>query len=447
MRFYFTLLLSFLVAGASAQAVLKPSIGLSALPSDNAAICSIPTFQGDFAKSGFRVGDTIPDFTLYTTSGTPVNMATVLQAKKPVLLVAGSYTCPVFRAKVADLNTMASFYGRLLNIYIVYTVEAHPNTDPSPYSGTIWVTSQNTSSNILFPQPTTYGKRKAMIDTMRAHMSITPQILVDGPCNEWWSNFGPAPNNAYLIDTNGRVRAKNGWYDKLPDNMWCSIDTLLGTNSGKCSSLPANANFSFRLLEDSVSTGPAGSVLTVHGMLKNMSATNGATVNIQKIQKSIPAGWSSALCTDVCLNASIDATQVIIPAADSQSFIFYFYTDATPASGNVTVGFSNPNNTNNKLKQGYYAITGNVGVSSTKTESTDLILYPNPASGDVYLKVDAGNAILSIEIADITGRRLRTVGGIKQQELLLDRQDLLPGVYFIRANCQNGIVTKRLELQ
>jgi hypothetical protein len=148
---------------------------------------------------------------------------------------------------------------------------------------------------------------------MNAHLSFTPTILVDGPCNEWWSHFGPAPNNAYLIDVTGKVRAKNGWYNKLPDNMWCSIDSLLGTSSGQCNAVAGNGGFTYTLDHDSTVSGPAGSVLTIHGMLRNMSATASATVNIQKLLKNYPAGWSTSLCTDICLPPSTDQTQLSFP--------------------------------------------------------------------------------------------------------------------------------------
>ena len=439
------MLFFFFTTSTIAQPYLKPSIGIGSLPSDNNPICNIPVFQGNYSTSGYSVGDTIPDFTLYTLSGTAVNMATVLQSKKPVLLVAGSYTCPVYRGKIADLNAMASFYAGLLNIYIVYTVEAHP-TDPSPYSGTVWVTSQNQSSGILFAQPTTYGLRKAVADTMLNKMSITPQVLIDGPCNEWWSNFGPAPNNAYLIDTNGIVKAKQGWYNKLPDNMWCSIDSLLGTNSGNCSQVPANGNFSFRLLQDSITYGPAGAVLEIHCMLKNTSATSGATVNIQKMQKNLPSGWLTALCTDICLGTNVDATQVIIPPADSQSFTFYFYTDSIAGSGDVEVGFANPNNSNNRKRQRFYGNTWSLSAGSLIYKEDYLSVYPNPASGFFNVSSALNNPVQSIEIFDLSGRLVKHVSELGKAEVAISLENMRRGIYYIRVHSAKATTTGKLAV-
>lgn len=74
---------------------------------------------------------------------------------KPVLLVGGNYTCPVYRRKIQDINDMCNFYGGQLQVYVVYGVEAHPVIDVSPYSGKVWTTSANQTEGVLFEQPKT----------------------------------------------------------------------------------------------------------------------------------------------------------------------------------------------------------------------------------------------------------------------------------------------------
>src|SRR5688572_3892150 len=126
----------------SAQTInLKPSIGLSSAPMDADAVCPIPTVKNTFDNTGYQRGKYAADFTLYTAEGTPVNLRSELTKGKPVLLVAGSYTCPVYRRQMEQLNTIYDRYKDSISVYIVYTVEAHPITDPSPYSGEVWVTS------------------------------------------------------------------------------------------------------------------------------------------------------------------------------------------------------------------------------------------------------------------------------------------------------------------
>jgi hypothetical protein len=54
---------------------------------------------------------------------------------------------------------------------------------------------------------------------------ITVSVLVDEIDNPLWCTYGPAPNNAYLIGTDGTIIAKQGWYQ--PEEMRSAIDTYL----------------------------------------------------------------------------------------------------------------------------------------------------------------------------------------------------------------------------
>ena len=140
----------------------------------------------------------------------------------------------MWRGKIAALNTLISTYGSQVNFLVVYVVEAHPNTpDVSPYNCQVWTTSQNQTEGVLYLQPTTYGQKKTIVtDMMNNTCSCMPAInapvIIDGPCNEFWLTFGPAPNNAYLINPlDGTVACKHGWFNQAPLNMATCIDSLL----------------------------------------------------------------------------------------------------------------------------------------------------------------------------------------------------------------------------
>lgn len=448
-KLYATLLFIIsLVAPAAAQGpALKPSIGLFSIPAAGDSICDVQVYNGDYDTTGYSQGDTIPDFTLYNTNGNAVNIASELQNGLPVMLVAGSYTCPVFRNKVADLNAMHTMYNGQLKIFIIYTIEAHPVVDPSPYSGNVWVTSQNQSEGILYRQPATYGDRKEMVDTMLARMSILPGVLLDGPCNNWWNNFGPAPNNAYLIDTNGVIVRKHGWFHRLPDNMYCSIDSLLGSTSGNCDSISYDGNFSFSLVADSVVSGLPGEALTVYTNLINNSPTSMVTVEIRRLQVDIPSSWQSALCHNICLAPTIDSTSITIAPATTQSFLFHFYTDpAAPDSGRVSVGFRNKNNPSNRDKQVFYARTSwAAGVAEQR--KNDLQLYPNPSTGIVYLGLST-SIEAEILVTDISGRMVKVLARRAWSDgdsISLD--ELKPGIYFINVIERGAVSRKRIVIE
>jgi peroxiredoxin len=218
--------------GPAAEAVsdlLGPSIGLSTVPLDADVICPItPYIAGEFETfegNALQAGTLARDFTLYNSSGTAFNLENIVREGKPVLLVSGSYTCPVFRYNVDSINQIVANFGSQLSTYVIYVVEAHPTEDKSPYADSVWVTNENMSEGILYPQPSTYEERKNMVAAFEADMSLNCEILLDGPCNEFWTEYGEAPNRAYLIDTKGKIYAVHGWFSG--EAMTTSISALL----------------------------------------------------------------------------------------------------------------------------------------------------------------------------------------------------------------------------
>jgi hypothetical protein len=109
-------------------------------------------------------------------------------------------------------------------------VEAHPNVDKCPYRDSVWVTDQNRRDSVLYAQPVTYQQRVDLASTMRRNMDIQTPILIDNSNNDYWMHFGPAPNNAYLIDKNGFVVARNTWLDRTMIN---SIESFLAEGEPK----------------------------------------------------------------------------------------------------------------------------------------------------------------------------------------------------------------------
>jgi hypothetical protein len=52
-------------------------------------------------------------------------------------------------------------------------------------------------------------------------------VLLDGPCNEWWETFALAPNPAFLIQPDGIIFKKQGWFDNGLYAVSDAIDSLL----------------------------------------------------------------------------------------------------------------------------------------------------------------------------------------------------------------------------
>lgn len=412
----------------SAQANLKPSIGIGALPADSDSICNIPVYTGNYDSSGYQTGDTVPDFTLYKSNGDSLNLKSELAKGKPVLLVAGAYTCPVFRNKVPVINDIANNMSSQVSTFIIYVVEAHP-TDPSPYSGNVWITSANQSAGILYPQPTTYGERKAIIDSMTNAMSFNADILIDGPCNNWWSNYGPAPNNSYLIDTNGVVFSKHPWFHKAPDDIYCDLDSLLGTSSGKCNTAGNAGSFTFSFDNDTIDSSLPNSTLEVKGTITNQSTTNNVSVHIKKLQKVYPSSWQTALCDQICHAPNVDTTNLLIPPSGTQPFILYFYTDSIPGKGYCKVGFKNNNNSSNKFSYNFWGETTAINTSTAYIAAPGIKAFPNPANKWFRIEGLKPSSVFEFELRDISGRMVMKDYVGSSGMIRLNRESIPGGIY------------------
>jgi hypothetical protein len=122
---------------------------------------------------------------------------------------------------------MHSKYGDDIHFIIIYTIEAHPTGAVCPYTGEEWVissTSTDTEGNPL-TQPVTYQERVSQSTQMTQELGITIPVLIDEMDNPVWCTYGPAPNIAYLIGTDGKIISKQGWYD--PAKMENTIQTYL----------------------------------------------------------------------------------------------------------------------------------------------------------------------------------------------------------------------------
>lgn len=429
----------------SQQLLLKPFIGLSSLPHNDDPICTIPVYTGNFDQSGLKSGDTIPDFTLYTADGVLMNVRTELEKGKPILLVAGSYTCPVYRNQMNGLNQIVQKYRDKVSVYIIYVVEAHPIVDPSPYSGKEWITSQNQQENVLYRQPATYGERKLVLAEMMGRMTIDAPILLDGPCNEWWSVFGPAPNNAYLIDKSGIVASKHGWFNRAPQSMSDDIDRLLGNGTGTGNS--GFGRFTFAVDGSASVSGLAGNILTAFATLTNPTAKP-VRIFAQRQETRKPSGWATAMCIDVCLSQEVDTLTFYVMPGQSQKFIMYFY--SSPAGGDTAVArirFTNLDSTANQVTQSFRGISDEV-VSSVDVipNGHSLSVYPNPATVSGTLRIDSPEPLTDFVLFDALGRTVWTTGIPNNKSVTLpgyvDR-----GLYFFRVSEASRMYSGKLLIR
>ncbi len=429
------------------QVNLLPSIGLSNQPLDTDSVCTIiPRNQGN-SWVPVSVGDTMADFTLWDINGDSITLSSVLNSGKRVLMVAGSYTCPIFRNHMPDLNAVAAQFGNQIECFAVYEVEAHPTGSPMPSSGVI------NPSNPPYNQPATYGERKAIIQDLLNGANGPPSgnyipvpvsvpIYIDGPCNEWWQYYN-APNNAYLIDTNGILFAYHNWFNNSnppnsqPTNIWCDIDSLLGVNSGGCSQVTSlNGTFDFQLKSTSTMTayGNPGNVIDIFGELINTS-NDGVRVNIQRIMNNLPSNtWESSMCITFCLPSSQDTTSAIISANDTIDFSFHFFTDPLMVgtdTGRSRVRFSNANGSQQAIMQPYKGITY-ASTSTVDKTFTKVLVYPNPSDEILFIETDLKENSV-VQIVNLLGNIVKEIA-VNKGENKIQISNLPSAFYFVKIN-------------
>jgi hypothetical protein len=224
-------LLSLPIIG-SAQVQLGPTINNGVLPLSADSIQAFVPFidsTSAFVSGGFQQGDVVDDFVLYDTASNPYQLSQILNSGKPVFLTSGSYSCPAYRYCMDQVvPDLVALFGTQVVFLNVYQLEAHPiNPYVSPYSGTVYTTSQNFTDNVLLPQEHLYGERRNVAARSMVAMGSPCPVLIDGPGNEFWSDYGPSPNNAYLITPQGWVYSKYGWLSQNKLTAIADIQAML----------------------------------------------------------------------------------------------------------------------------------------------------------------------------------------------------------------------------
>ncbi len=114
-----------------------------------------------------------------------------------------------------------------MSFIVVYTIEAHPAGSNSPYANREWTAAYSKDrSGAPVNQPDTFEERMGLARKVVSEEGLELPVLVDEMDNPVWCTYGPAPNIAYLISTEGRIALRQPWYDVA--GMEKAIRKLLG---------------------------------------------------------------------------------------------------------------------------------------------------------------------------------------------------------------------------
>jgi len=168
-------------------------------------------------KAFLKRGDQAPDLTLRSPDGTSRTLSS-LWTPRPLLVISGSTTCPVFRRHIEAIKAIVRDYTGRADVLVIHGPQAHPAQDPSPYRGTPWPLKY---SRVDLAHTWEERAKQGLEVETRAGL----QVLVDDMDTPFGCTYGTVPNGAFLIRTDGVIEAGHDWFD--PTTMRGSLDALL----------------------------------------------------------------------------------------------------------------------------------------------------------------------------------------------------------------------------
>ncbi|HMN97497.1 MAG TPA: hypothetical protein PKC43_14180 [Phycisphaerales bacterium] len=167
-----------------------------------------------FSARAPQPGERFPDLWSVGLDGRPIALDQ-LRNGGSMLVVTASITSPIARRQQADLELIARRWGDCLSVIVLYTIEAHPTRDASPYSGLVWVPAENVRDRFQFRQPTTLMDRMILARQFNDRFVRGATLVVDPMDNVGWRMMGHGPNVALLVDEQGEVVMTQGWFDLI----------------------------------------------------------------------------------------------------------------------------------------------------------------------------------------------------------------------------------------
>ena len=89
-------------------------------------------------------------------------------------------------------------------------------------------------------------------------------------------------------------------------------------------------------------------------------------------------------------------------------------------------------------------IGNNVGVDETADDQFSI--YPNPSNGHVFIELKNTLDVISVDVLDVTGSKIRTLNWDGMARMSLDISDLTSGSYFVSINTTEGRFAQRMTL-
>lgn len=143
-----------------------------------------------FEPGSLGIGQRIGDGELYDPTGACVAVTSLFN-DRPVLLIAGSVTCPMTSGSMADMRELHTLFGNEVDFVLLYVREAHPGD--------------------LIVQPDSLSGKIANAARLSREMEIPGRLVIDGVDGQLHRSLGGLPNSVHLFDAGGTQRFRALW--------------------------------------------------------------------------------------------------------------------------------------------------------------------------------------------------------------------------------------------
>ncbi len=194
---------------------------------------------------------------------------------------------------------------------------------------------------------------------------------------------------------------------------------------------------------DSIVYDTPGAFMSIHGTIYNLSSTDSVSLSMEKQFIDIPVTWETAICTDICYPSTINSAIISLAPADSQEFVFYFYTDLVADSGYAKILYTNLNVPSNTVLHSYHGVTQtSAGILDMKALAFSV--FPNPAYDIIHLKKNGSLERTPYVISDELGRVILS-GKLSDNQSAISIEQLPQGFYFLNFGNARGSSVKIIK--
>lgn len=142
-----------------------------------------------FNEGAPKAGDRLPEFDLLTSDGGRLSTSDL--SGRPVLMVTGSFTCPMTASSNPILKDLHGRFGDAVRFVTLYVREAHPGE--------------------RHDQARVVEEKREVARALKDRDQLPWTIAVDDPEGSVHRQLDEKPNAAYLVDDTGTVVFRSLW--------------------------------------------------------------------------------------------------------------------------------------------------------------------------------------------------------------------------------------------